>query len=89
MTWGRASSARSPGLTATDFQALLRNSESPAICGRASNTGPRPKFAGVLALTQIEVMSAALNGMTKSDPRRVRLAKAICSARSAMLRGPQ
>lgn len=89
MTWGRASSARLPGLTATDYQALLRNSKSPATCGPVSSTGPRPKFAGVLALTQIEVMSAALDGMSRSDPRRVRLAKAICSARSAMLRGPQ
>lgn len=90
MTWGHASNAACRGLGATDFRALIRSSESPAISGPAPITLKAQRFAGVLALTRIEVMSAALEGMHKSDPRRQTLASAIYSARSAILaRGPQ
>ena len=90
MTWGHASNAACRGLSATDFRALLRSNESPATSGPAPNTATGQRFAGVLALTRIEVMSAALEGMRKSDPRRQTLASAIYSARSAILhRGPQ
>lgn len=87
MTWGHASNAKPLGLSDTDFRAMLRNSESPATSGHAQITEAQQKFAGVLALTQIEVMSAAHDAMRKSDPRRNKLAKATCSAREAIWRG--
>ncbi len=87
MTWGHASNAKPQGLTATDFRALLRNSEGQAISGPVMLTEPQQRFAGVLALTQIEVMSAAQGAMRKSDPRRNKLARATCSVRDAILRG--
>lgn len=87
MTWGHASNAKPQGLTATDFRALLRNSGSRAISGHAPNTEAQWRFAGVLALTQIEVMSAARAAMRKSDPRREKMARATCSACNATMRG--
>ena len=90
MRWVLVSSAARRGLTDTDFRALLRSSASPAISGPALTTGERPPFAEVLALTRIEVMSAAYAGMRPSDPRRSALAKEICSARSSIMsRGAQ
>ena len=86
--WARVSSAAMKALSALGFPASAR--KSPRVgadtAGPVSNTVTQAR-RDALQLSALECQIARLNAMSRHDPRRGQLRRAIYSARHDMLRG--
>lgn len=85
--WARVSSAAMMALSALGFPAFARKSPKADAdtSGPVSNTVTQARRAA-LQLSALECQIARLNAMSRHDPRRGRLRRAIYSARHDMLR---
>ena len=84
--WARVSSAAMRALSAMGFPAFVRKSPmaSGDISGPVSTTEMQARRD---ALAALECQIARLNSMSRHDPRRGQLHRAIYSARHDILRG--
>ena len=85
--WARVSSAARTALSALGFPAFARKNPK----GDADTSGPvsntdRQARRDALQLSALECQIARLNAMSRHDPRRGQLRRAIYSARHDMLR---
>ena len=85
--WERVSSAARTALSALGFPAFARKSPmaSADTSGPASNTVTQAR-RDALRLSALECQIARLNAMSRHDPRRGQLRRAIYLARHDMLR---
>ena len=87
MTWPVISAALKSRLSALGFPAFARKSPraSADTSGPVSNTVTQARH-DALQLSALECQIARLNAMSRHDPRRGQLRRAIYSARHDMLR---
>jgi len=85
--WARVSSAARTALSALGFPAFARKSPraSADTSGPVSNTVTQAR-RDALQLSALECQIARLKSMSRHDPRRGQLRRAIYSARHDMLR---
>lgn len=87
MTWPVISAALKSRLSAMGFPAFARKNQKDDAdtSGPASNTVTQAR-RDALQLSALECQIARLNAMSRHDPRRGQLRRAIYSARHDMLR---
>ena len=85
--WARVSSAAMKALSALGFPAFARKNQKDDAdtSGPVSNTVTQAR-RDALQLSALECQIARLNAMSRHDPRRGQLRRAIYSARHDMLR---
>ena len=85
--WARVSSAARTALSALGFPAFARKNQKgdADTSGPVSNTVTQAR-RDALQLSALECQIARLNAMSRHDPRRGQLRRAIYSARHDMLR---